>query len=176
MEEILALLEETIDDGSVSVVSQNCIKSISGKEYFYKLIPGDDEQCRGEAESLKLLSKAAPGIAPGLVLCQKVPRGTIFVSEYIDFGGSLSISSFEELAKRLSTEVHQYKSESGFGFGLPSYCGATKISHGWFSTWSECYSNMLGDLLFQLQARGHQYLDLCEKGHELRNRYEFNND
>jgi protein-ribulosamine 3-kinase len=173
MKEILTFLKKAIDDESLSLVSRDCVTSTSGKKYFYKLTSVHEEQYIGEAESLKLLSKAAPGLAPGLISCRTVAGETLFISEYIDLGGRLSNSGFEELARRLATEVHRYRSENGFGFGVPSYCGATKIRHGWFPTWSECFSNMIDELLSQLRAQGLQYLDLCRKGQELRNRYRF---
>jgi len=172
--DILAHLKHTTGDETLAIRGPDCIGSDSGKNYFYKLATEDaagEEQILGEAESLMLLFSAAPGLAPRLISCQKLKIGTVFVSEYIERRDRGFVQTdFEVLAKRLAMEVHQYQSEKGFGFGIPSYCGATRIVHGWFSTWSDCYSSLIGELLSKLRTKGHRYLDLCDKGREIQER------
>jgi len=170
MDGLSSLLCESIGDTNVSIVGRDCVISeSSGQKYFFKLTTSGEEQYRGEAKSLELLSKAAPGLSPKPISCRKTDRGLLFVSEYIDLGGCLTSVDFGILAKRLALEVHQCRSKDGYGFSIPTCCGATRIEHKWFATWSECYSSMIGDLLSQLQSRG-RYHNLCNKGEELRER------
>lgn len=170
---VLAKLKEINSEASFSVEGRDRVQSSTGETYFYKTTTTLGEQFKGEAESLRLLSIAAPGLAPNLISCHENDNGqTLFISEYLNLGaGGLSQAGYEELAWRLGLEVHQHKSEKGFGFGVPSYCGATRISHGWFENWAECYSNMIGELLSQLKGKGSRYANLCEKGNELRERH-----
>lgn len=167
----LSTLKDMLGDNSLAQALQDCVVSAaSGKRYFYKTTVVAGEQYHGEAESLRLLHTAALGLVPRLVSCQEIEKQTIFLSEYIDIDRSLARTDFEELARRLALEVHQCESTNGFGFGIPSYCGATRIAHGWFSSWAECYSNMIEGLLSQLGAQGSRYRALCEKGRELQAR------
>jgi protein-ribulosamine 3-kinase len=68
-----------------------------------------------------------------------------------------------ELAMRMATEMHAQPNPDGFGFPVPTYCGPTRLQNGMFTTWHECYSSQIGDLLRQLHRKG-RYLHLCRKG------------
>jgi len=97
------------------------------------------------------------------------------ISEYIELEHGIQDGA-KELAKRLATELHESESSQGFGFGLPSYCGATRLAHGWFPSWAECYSSMIGELLAQLRNKGGRFTTLCALGEEMRIKYVHHND
>jgi protein-ribulosamine 3-kinase len=143
------------------------IKSSNGNLYFAKVgSPRDSDQYTGEAQSLQAIYSAAPGLCPRLLASGSSDGKPYFLSEYKDLA-SLSDKSAEILGKRLATELHAYKSTQGFGFAVPTYCGATRQDNGWFNTWEECYSEMIGSLLDKLNRKG-SFGDLCSKGEEVR--------
>ncbi|EGO05330.1 hypothetical protein SERLA73DRAFT_174439 [Serpula lacrymans var. lacrymans S7.3] len=146
------------------------IKSSSGKTYFAKVgSRSDKDQFVGEAESLKAINIAAPGLAPQLLASGVTDRNEddissgepYFLSEYRDFT-HLTDKAGEILGKRMATELHAHKSKNGFGFEVPTYCGATRQENGWYERWEECYSAMIGNLLSKLKGQG-RYADLCQK-------------
>lgn len=94
-----------------------------------------------------------------------------FLSEYKDLR-RLTPKAENALAKRLATELHRYKSTQGFGFGVATYCGATRQENGWYQTWDVCYNEMIASLLGMLRRKqgGSRYADLCRKGEEVRRR------
>ncbi|EGO31182.1 hypothetical protein SERLADRAFT_455949 [Serpula lacrymans var. lacrymans S7.9] len=153
------------------------IKSSSGKTYFAKVgSRSDKDQFVGEAESLKAINIAAPGLAPQLLASGVTDRNEddissgepYFLSEYRDFT-HLTDKAGEILGKRMATELHAHKSKNGFGFEVPTYCGATRQENGWYERWEECYSAMIGNLLSKLKGQG-RYADLCQKGDQVRER------
>jgi protein-ribulosamine 3-kinase len=157
------------------------LKSSSGKTYYAKIgNPHDIEQWRGEAESLRLMGAAAHGLAPRLYafgvldgdtelpVNDQVPTSgrPFFLSEYKDMS-SLTDASGRTLGQRLATDMHGYKSTDGFGFGIPTYCGATRLSNGWYKSWEACYDGMIGELLGYLRERG-SHAKLIETGEKVR--------
>lgn len=157
------------------------IQSSSGRAYYAKLgSEVDREQWEGEAESLKAMHKAAPGVAPQLlafgVIDTKGDEITesdrrcqpFFLSEYVDFG-SLTNDAAALLGKRLASEMHVHESTQGYGFAVPTYCGATRFQNGWYETWEECFDAMIGEMLGYIKKRG-QFAQLRAKGEELRKR------
>ncbi|KXN88759.1 Protein-ribulosamine 3-kinase, chloroplastic [Leucoagaricus sp. SymC.cos] len=143
------------------------IQSSTGHAYFVKSgSPSELGQFVGEAQSLEAIENAAPGLAPKLISHGRDAGGRpYFISEYKDLGG-LSGSAANVLAKRLATELHQYKSQKGFGFDVPTFCGATRQKNGWCETWEQCYDSMIGNLLEGLSTRG--YDDLVKTGEKVR--------
>ena len=91
-----------------------------------------------------------------------------FLSEYKDIG-SLSTTTAEVLGKRLATELHTHKSENGYGFQVPTYCGATRQDNGWFETWPACFDALIGGLADKLEAQG-CYENLCKQVTQVRKR------
>ena len=99
------------------------ILSSSGKTYFAKVgSPKEKEQYVGEAESLKAMAFAAPGLVPSLLAfgfvdengeelgIEPVADGRpFFISEYKDMS-PLTERSGAILGKRLATEMHGYTS------------------------------------------------------------------
>lgn len=159
--------------------SEPHVRSSSGKAYFTKIgLAAEKDQFVAEAECLKAMHTAAPGLAPRLIDCGSIGEETaehssevgkvFFVSEYKDIG-SLTDESAKRLAKRLASEMHQYKSTMGFGFGVPTFCGRTKQDNGWCDSWEECFDKLLGGLLDKLNARG-GHGELCDKGEKIRQR------
>lgn len=142
------------------------IISSSGVSYFVKVgSPLEQAQYAGEAESLKAIEDAAPSLSPHLFMSGIMESGApYFVSEYKELI-SLSSDAAVILAKRMATELHCPKSTSTpeFGFSIPTYCGVTKLSNGWFQRWDDCYSAMIGELLLQLEHKG-GLNSLCRKG------------
>lgn len=151
------------------------IESSSGQSYFAKVgSTRETEQYIGEAESLKAMDAAAPGLVPRVFASgvSESDSRPFMLSEYLTMG-SLDNDSGAELGKRLATELHRYKSENGFGFAVPTYCGATRMRNGWYSRWEECFDVMIGDLLDTLKSRG-KFPELCKKGDKIRERYVVN--
>lgn len=165
------------------------ILSSSGKTYYAKAgSPNEKEQYIGEAESLRAMALAAPGLAPSLLAFGFVDGSgeetdgaagggsPFFISEYKDMS-PLTERSGAILGKRLATEMHNYTSPNrglepepergGFGFGVPTFCGATRLRNGWYETWEACFDVLIGDLLSTLEARG-GYSDLCRRGQDVR--------
>lgn len=171
------------EGGTVTVefhTSEPFVRSSSGKAYFTKIASaGEKEQFFGEAECLKAMHTAAPGIAPRLIECGLVDEETAeyksdvgrvyFVSEYKKMG-PLTDASAKKLAKRLAMEMHQFKGTQGFGFPVPTFCGRTRQDNGWHDTWEQCFAKLLGDLLDSLKTRG-GYQELCGKGDMVLQRY-----
>lgn len=155
------------------------VRSSSGREYFTKVGSlRDKEQFIGEAESLKAMDIAAPGLAPRLVASGIIGEEDAespsdvgkpyFVCEYKELG-RLTDASAKVLGKRLATELHGCKGMEGFGFNVPTFCGRTRQGNGWFATWEKCYDALIGGLLENLKEQG-GYSDLCSKGEQVRAR------
>jgi protein-ribulosamine 3-kinase len=164
------------------------ITSSSGKTYFAKAgTPKEKEQYVGEAESLKAMALAAPGLVPSLLAFGFVDENgeeieiddgggpgrsadglrPFFISEY-KVMSPLTERSGAILGNRLATEMHGYTSPNGgFGFGVPTFCGATRLRNGWYDTWERCFDVLIGDLLSTLEARG-GYAELCRSGQDVR--------
>src|SRR6266403_242343 len=166
------------------------VTSSSGKTYFVKVgSPKEKEQYIGEAESLRAMALAAPGLVPSLLALGFVDKngeetdggasGTspdgrpFFISEYKDMR-PLTERSGAILGRRLATEMHDYTSPKhggggggGFGFAVPTFCGATRLRNGWYETWERCFDVLVGDLLSTLEARG-GYSELCRRGQDVR--------
>ncbi|KAN0124818.1 Fructosamine/Ketosamine-3-kinase [Russula decolorans] len=173
------------------------ITSSSGKTYFAKVgSPKEKEQYVGEEESLKAMALAAPGLVPSLLAFGFVDENgeeieidgglgggppsqasdsdggrsrPFFISEYKEMS-PLTEHSGTILGKRLATEMHGYTSPSpngGFGFGVPTFCGATRLRNGWYDRWESCFDVLIGDLLSMLEARG-GYAELCRRGQDVR--------
>lgn len=160
------------------IASLPLIKSSTGARYFAKVgSPSERDQYVGEAESLKAMGIAAPGLSPKVfaygITNSSGHEATTYqpycLSEYKNIG-RLTGTAADVLAKRLATELHAYKSEQGFGFGVPTYCGATRQENGWYATWEECFSELLEGLLSKLKSKG-SFTGLVSKGEEVRRRW-----
>ena len=122
---------------------------------------------------------AAPGLAPQLLVAGVFDEETAendsdigkpyFLCEYKNMG-TLTESAARVLGKRMATELHAYKGTMGFGFHVPTFCGATRQANGWFDSWEECFDALIGNLFETLKKRG-GYEALCKQGDELRKRY-----
>jgi len=159
--------------------------SSSGKVYYAKTgSPSDRGAYTTEAESLKALNLAAPGLVPKLLAFGFADEngretdgaasgssraGPFFITEYRDMS-SLTEHSGAILGRRLATEVHNYASPKGFGSEVvPYYGGATRLRNGWYKTWEKYVDALIADLLATLEARG-GFSDLCRKGQDVRAR------
>ena len=144
---------ETIDPGSEFSTSLPRIVSSSGRVYYAKI--GDNveaEQYHGEAESLSAIQLASPGLAPNVLSTGTDESGSPWmISEYMDLSPGVNI----DLARRLATELHVYRPTTGkFGFQRPTYCGVTRLKHGWFDTWEDMFREMIGQLREGLKMKG----------------------
>ncbi|KAK7064068.1 Fructosamine kinase PKL/CAK/FruK [Favolaschia claudopus] len=165
--QILADQLQTVEPGANFTGSPPRLVSSSGKQYFAKGgRPEEAEQYAGEAESLKHIAKAAPGLAPSVVASGSDDNIPYMITEYKNLR-PLNDASAKRLGERLAKELHIYKGLNGFGFEIPTYCGATRLQNGWFESWEECYSALIGDLLSQLSKKG-GYNSLCAKGEKVR--------
>jgi protein-ribulosamine 3-kinase len=161
------------------------VSSSSGRTYYVKAGSAKErEQYVGEAESLRAMALAAPGLAPSLLGFGFVDENgeetdssegsPFFISEYKNLT-PLTERSGAVLGRRLATEMHNYTSPNlngrlgHYGFGVPTFCGATRLRNGWYETWERCFDTLVGDLLSTLEARG-GYSGLCGKGEEVRQR------
>lgn len=146
------------------------IRSSTGSTYFVKFGSSSEyEQYVGEARSLEAIETAAPGLVPKLFSYGQEEGGRpYFISEYKNIGG-LAGNATNMLAKRLAQELHQYQNREGFGFGVPTFCGATKQKNGWYKTWEHCYDDLIGNLLEGLAE--HDYDDIVKIGKEVRGQY-----
>ena len=155
------------------------LKSSSGANYYAKIgTTSEHAQYVAEAESLKTLDTAAPGLVPMVLASgfftqddEESKPGTgrpYFLSEYKDLR-SLTSTSATILGRRLAEEVHSYKSTRGFGFHVPTYCGPTRMENGWYSSWDKCYDALIAGLLSHLTSS--RYSTLRTKGEQVRKRY-----
>jgi len=130
----------------------------------------------GEAESLKAMASAAPGLVPSLLALGLVDENgketegsegrPFFISEYKEIT-PLTERAGAILGRRLAMEMHTYMSAKGFGFDVPTFCGATRLRNGWYGSWEQCFDTLIGDLLSTLAGRG-GYSELCLKGQDVR--------
>ena len=150
-------------------------KSSSGKTYFCKKGgPSDYDQFNGEAESLKAMTIAAPGLCPRLLYFAEdpeEPRSPVMISEFMELN-SLSSASSATLARRLALELHdpeQSRAGSGgrFGFGCVTYCGVTRLENGWHDTWDEAFSSLIRGLLNGIKSKGSGFDELCRLGNQV---------
>lgn len=162
MSKILQKILQELEPDAELTLNIPTIESSSGKRYYAKSGSiREQEQFTGEAESLKHMNAAAPGLVPRVLASGTDDEGRPYlVSEYLDMTRHTS-TSMTKLATRLATELHVHRSDQGFGFGVPTFCGATKQTNGWFKTWEECYESLIGMLQDGLQERGNK--QLCEK-------------
>ncbi|THV07557.1 fructosamine kinase PKL/CAK/FruK [Dendrothele bispora CBS 962.96] len=163
-----------IEKSSDFTVSGSTVRSSSGRAYFVKLgTSRDREQYAGEAESLRSIDAAAPKLAPKLYASGVSEDGKpYFISEFKEMGAYLHDEAAVALAKRMATELHKYQSPNHkFGFSIPTYCGATRLENGWYDTWQECFSTLIGNLLRQFRRQGGSgYEEICTKGEQIRER------
>ncbi|KAI6120593.1 Fructosamine kinase-domain-containing protein [Pisolithus croceorrhizus] len=73
----------------------------------------------------------------------------------------LTIQTAELLGERLAKELHTFKS--------PERIWIRRQDNGWFSTWEECFSTMIKNLLQKLPSE-RKYVELLNKGEEVRKR------
>ncbi|KAI0319777.1 fructosamine kinase PKL/CAK/FruK [Amylostereum chailletii] len=167
------------EPGSQFTASLPRVQSSSGQRYFVKIGSiAAKEQYVGEEMSLRAMHEATPGLVPRMIASGVINKSgdeatdgvgrPYFISEYKDMN-SLTDAAAAVLGRRLATEMHRYKSDKGFGFAVPTYCGATRMENGWYETWEECFGAKIGELLRELERRGY-YGGLCRKGKEIRER------
>jgi len=160
---VLEAIRAEEPESSIFSVSPPVIRTSSGKRYFFKIGSSEDRtQYIGEAEALKHMHIAAPGLTPKVIACGAIeqegassPDGgkPYFVSEYKELAYLTDVAA-KELAKRLAVDMHTYKSTNGFGFAVPTYCGNTRQDNGWYDTWHECYDALIGGLVTKLEKKG----------------------
>ncbi|KAJ3481729.1 hypothetical protein NLI96_g7469 [Meripilus lineatus] len=74
---ILRAIRKEEPGATVSSSGQSSVESSSGRNYFTKVgSPSDTEQYFGEAESLKAMHIAAPGLAPRVLACATIDEDT----------------------------------------------------------------------------------------------------
>ncbi|KAH8997336.1 fructosamine kinase PKL/CAK/FruK [Lactarius akahatsu] len=142
--------------------------SSSGKSYYAKCgSPREIEQYVGEAESLKAMGSCRSWSSPFFngEETESSEGSPFFVSEYREIT-PLTERTGAILGRRLATEMHRYTSSKGYGFDVPTFCGATRLRNGCVSTHS------YGILLSTLTER-RKYSELCRKGQDVRTRRVF---
>ncbi len=155
------------------------VLSSSGKSYYAKCgSPREIEQYVGEAESLKAMESAALGLVPSLLALGFVDENgeetessegsPFFISECKEIT-PLTERTGAILGRRLATEMHRHTSAKGYGFEVPTFCGATRLRNGWYESWEQCFDTLIRDLLSTLTERGN-YSELCRKGQDVRTR------
>ena len=171
----------TLEPDAQFTFSPPRLNSSSGVVYYAKTgTTSEHPQYIAEAESLKALHIAAPGLAPKVFAFgfftqddeeSKPEIGRpYFLSEYKDLK-PLSSTSAKILGRRLAEEVHSYKGLNGFGFQVPTYCGPTRMENGWYPSWDKCYDALIAGLLSHLMSP--KYSSLRTKGEQVRKRHAF---
>ena len=139
---ILDLLRKAQLQGPFEQAGHNrVIDRSSGRAYFVKLGRNVD-QIKGEAESLRALYRAAPGLVPSVVACESVQDGrkAAFVSEYLDMSRS-TVSVSEKLAGRMASELHNSENPNAlsidgmYGFPCATHCGDTEQDNSPDKSW-----------------------------------------
>ena len=149
--------------------------SLTNKTYFAKMGSAsgcDVEQYHGEAESLRAMYAASPGICPRVFESSIDPASSrpVLISEYKNIG-PFNEQSAVALASALAEMHTKGKSPTGqYGFSVPTYCGRTRMSNGWSQTWAEAFDKMIGELLGTLNRTG-QFEEICALGEEIRARW-----
>ncbi|MBW0502924.1 hypothetical protein O181_042639, partial [Austropuccinia psidii MF-1] len=93
----------------------------------------------GEAESLRALGKAAPGLVPKLYLNAFLQGQAVMISEYFNLM-PISPKLDRELGRRLASmhdpNAAESRSPNGlYGFHVPTYCGETEQDNRWEKNW-----------------------------------------
>lgn len=149
--------------------------SATNRTYFAKLgsaTGSDAEQYEGEAQSLRAMYAASPGICPRVFECHvdAASGRPVFVSEHKNIG-PLNEQSARALASALAEMHTKGKSPTGqYGFAVPTYCGRTRMSNVWSQTWRESFDRMIGDLLDTLRLSGN-FDEICALGEKVRERW-----
>lgn len=110
----------------------------TGKTYIAKLASTNVVQLLGEAEGLRRMYKTSPGLVPKLHIVEQLDNGNnckaLFISDYIELG-SLDGKATTKLAEKMANELHnpekQLSDVEGFGFPVPTHCGATEQDNTW---------------------------------------------
>ena len=108
--------------------------SKDGKRYFAKN-QSNAAQLLGEAEGLRRIAQAAPGLAPQIHVAERSADGkrALFISDYISLG-TTSSSSMQTLARRMASELHNPEKHTEikkYGFPIPTHCGNTEQDNTW---------------------------------------------
>ncbi|KAI9092590.1 fructosamine kinase PKL/CAK/FruK [Phlyctochytrium arcticum] len=169
LQKVFAKIEPKAGDSLVQSGS-TVYSPTTGQTYLVKQGPhSEKEHYEAEAESLRLMYAAQPGICPCLLECALDPDSDtmIFVSEYKSLK-SLNAAAAGELGRMLaSMHTHSSSQAEKFGFSIPTFCGRTRMRNGWTDTWEETFDRKIGDLLDTLRKDG-SYNELCAKGDVLR--------
>ncbi|KAG8910787.1 hypothetical protein FRC00_007557, partial [Tulasnella sp. 408] len=172
---VLNALNALDPDATYSQAGGPKVKSSKGDIFFVKTGHARNyDHWKGEAESLKAMYAAAPGICPRLIAFgddEESKQRPYMISEYKQFT-SLSSTSGKVLAKRMALELHEPKNSEAeakgrFGFEWPTYCGATRLENGWFDTWDEAYASLIKTLLDGLRQEGRTYSEICNLGDQV---------
>ncbi|GJJ09752.1 hypothetical protein Clacol_003976 [Clathrus columnatus] len=153
------------------------VQSLSSNQSYYVKMgrERDIEQYFGEAESLRVMATACPGICPHIFECfvdEEATKRPVFISEYKSLG-PLNKRSAVELGSLLAEMHEKGRNPTGqFGFAIPTYCGASRMRNGWENTWEKTFDKMMGDLLKCLEDVG-EFEELCRKGNQIRHKYAF---
>ncbi|KDQ19743.1 hypothetical protein BOTBODRAFT_102081 [Botryobasidium botryosum FD-172 SS1] len=165
---ILLSILQKLEPNSAFSASGARITSSSGTSYYGKIgKPSESEQYHGEAENLRAMYDAAPGLCPNLFAHGISGDGKPYtLSEYKILSG-LSSAAAVTLARRLASELHASGSPNGkFGYQCPTYCGATRVENGWHDSWDACFGAMIGGLLDKLERKGNNTA-LCKLGRDV---------
>lgn len=161
-----------IEPGAAFIESGYQVQSLkTNRCYFVKYgATKDAEHFEGEAESLRAMYAACPGICPRLFeySLDEISHKPIFISEYKRISRPLNNDAGRQLGEMLAEMHLKGISPNGkFGFGIPTYCGNTRMRNGWDETWAAAYDKKVGDLLDTLKEAG-DHEDLCAMGSDLR--------
>ncbi|KAF8516741.1 fructosamine kinase [Hysterangium stoloniferum] len=169
---ILAILSHLEPGAHFYLSGASKVQSSSNRSYFVKQgSKSDIEQYTGEVESLRAMYAACPGICPRVLefSVNEASQRPLFISEYKDIC-PLNKHSAAALGSALADMHSNGQSPTGkFGFGVPTFCGATRMRNGWEDTWAAAYNKMLGDLVDKLKDAG-GYEELCSLGDQIRSR------
>lgn len=121
---------------NLKIAGDKLTNAQTGKTYIAKLASGNTSQLIGEAEGLKRMWETSPGLVPKLHIKEELDNGkrALFISDYINIG-SMGAATMARLAEKMANELHnpdkQLKDVKGFGFPVPTHCGATEQDNTW---------------------------------------------
>ena len=130
-------LAERSEDLRLDFPAQRLTNTTTGKDYVAKGTSNHQNtlQLLGEAEGLRRMDAASPGVCPKLHYAGKLGDGScaIFLSDFVCLGRS-NTPSLNVLAEKLASQLHNpdcHSDEQQFGFPVPTHCGVTQQDNTW---------------------------------------------
>lgn len=145
---IAAIFQEAGHDPTTLPPARSNIIRTPTASYFAKLVRGPAKaQAKGEAASLLAMAAYAPqGFVPAVLGVKEANGELAMVSSYAE--GSRSPDFQARLGAALATMHSPSGKSEGYGFDVPTHCGATEQDNAWNQSWEAFFRDQrLGDLV-----------------------------